>query len=383
LQFGEDLELFFRTMIGTGANPNVAACVVIGIEPGWTQRIVDGIAKTGAAVQGGGLDGKGNDYAAALLGSSISWAGSSFSFGSAGTVDAVTSTTIALPAGNDSAVNLLGSGVNGNQTNQTFVVTYTDGSSKSYTQSLSDWHTPQSYPGETLVSQMSYRITATGATDNRAFNLYGYSFALDSTKTVKSIRLPTNRNVVVLAIDLTPAGKAATPAAAPTFAPAPGTYSAAQSVTLADSTPGALIYYTTNGTTPSTSSLLYSAGTPVQISSTTTLQAIAVASGYGNSGVTSGTYTISQQGATPVSVNLSGVANVAGIAKTGSAVPAGGMDTHGYAYAATLLGTSATWGGSTFSFVAKSASCFQLPSSSGMPFAQRSARTRRSGSPGI
>jgi (2R)-sulfolactate sulfo-lyase subunit beta len=52
LQFGEDLELFFRTMIGTGANPNVAACIVIGIEPGWTQRIVDGIAKTGKPVTG-------------------------------------------------------------------------------------------------------------------------------------------------------------------------------------------------------------------------------------------------------------------------------------------------------------------------------------------
>ena len=41
LQFGADLELFFDTMIGTGKNPNVAACVVIGIEPKWTKRIVD------------------------------------------------------------------------------------------------------------------------------------------------------------------------------------------------------------------------------------------------------------------------------------------------------------------------------------------------------
>src|SRR5262249_29595693 len=46
LQFGEDLDLHFRTMIGTGSNPNVAAVVVIGIEPGWTNRIVDGIKKT-------------------------------------------------------------------------------------------------------------------------------------------------------------------------------------------------------------------------------------------------------------------------------------------------------------------------------------------------
>ncbi len=52
LQFGEDLELFFRTLIGTGANPNVAAVVVIGIEPEWTHRIVEGVAKTGKPVEG-------------------------------------------------------------------------------------------------------------------------------------------------------------------------------------------------------------------------------------------------------------------------------------------------------------------------------------------
>ncbi len=50
LQFGEDLDLHFRTMIGTGANPNVAACIVVGIEPGWTQKIADGIAATGKPV---------------------------------------------------------------------------------------------------------------------------------------------------------------------------------------------------------------------------------------------------------------------------------------------------------------------------------------------
>jgi (2R)-sulfolactate sulfo-lyase subunit beta len=52
LQFGADLELHFRTLIGTGSNPNVAAVIVIGIEPQWTKLIVDGIAKTGKPVQG-------------------------------------------------------------------------------------------------------------------------------------------------------------------------------------------------------------------------------------------------------------------------------------------------------------------------------------------
>ena len=60
LQFGEDLELHFRTMIGTGANPNVAAVVVIGIEPEWTQVIVDGIAKTGKPVTGFSIEQKGD-----------------------------------------------------------------------------------------------------------------------------------------------------------------------------------------------------------------------------------------------------------------------------------------------------------------------------------
>ena len=56
LQFGADLELHFRTLIGTGSNPNVAAVVVIGIEEGWTQRVVEGIAETGKPVTGYGIE---------------------------------------------------------------------------------------------------------------------------------------------------------------------------------------------------------------------------------------------------------------------------------------------------------------------------------------
>ena len=56
LQFGADLDLHFRTLIGTGSNPNVAAVVVIGIEEGWAKKVVDGIAATGKPVQGFGIE---------------------------------------------------------------------------------------------------------------------------------------------------------------------------------------------------------------------------------------------------------------------------------------------------------------------------------------
>jgi len=60
LQYGEDLELYFRTMIGTGSNPNVAAAVVIGIEENWTRKIADGIAETGKPVAGFSIEGHGD-----------------------------------------------------------------------------------------------------------------------------------------------------------------------------------------------------------------------------------------------------------------------------------------------------------------------------------
>ena len=83
---------------------------------------------------------------------------------------------------------------------------------------------------------------------------------------------------------------ATTQVATPTFSPAAGTYSAAQSVSLSEATPGATIYYTTNGTTPTTSSTKYAG--PITVSSTETLEAIAAATGDTNSAVGSATYTI-------------------------------------------------------------------------------------------
>src|SRR6202034_3027792 len=75
--------------------------------------------------------------------------------------------------------------------------------------------------------------------------------------------------------------------------PAAGSYTSAQSVTISDATSGATIYYTTNGTTPTTSSTRYTG--PIAVSSTETLDAIAVDSGDTNSAVASAAYTITMQ----------------------------------------------------------------------------------------
>jgi hypothetical protein len=83
-------------------------------------------------------------------------------------------------------------------------------------------------------------------------------------------------------------------AAPPTFSPAPRAFSGAQSVTLADTTAGASIDCTTNGATPTGASPVYSASTPIAVSSTTTIQPIAIAPGYWNSAVASGAYTSAQ-----------------------------------------------------------------------------------------
>ena len=110
--------------------------------------------------------------------------------------------TLPLPAGNYTTLSLLGAGVNGNQANQVFTVNYTDGTSTSFTQSLSDWFTPQNYPGESKALTMPYRLNLNGTLDNRTFYLYGYSFALNPAKTVASLTLPKTGNVVVLAVDV-------------------------------------------------------------------------------------------------------------------------------------------------------------------------------------
>jgi hypothetical protein len=152
----------------------------------------------------GGLDGDGNAYSSNLLGTSVTWNGTTFTLGPANSPDAWSNTTITLPAGQFSTLVILAAAVNVTQsgTTQTLTVNYTTGSPTTLTQNFSDWYNPLGFNGESIAKSMGYRDTYTGGRDNRTFDLYGYSFAIDPNRTVASITLPATRNVVVLAAAL-------------------------------------------------------------------------------------------------------------------------------------------------------------------------------------
>ncbi len=138
----------------------------------------------------------------------------------------------------------------------------------------------------------SIYYTTDGSTPTNASALYSPSMPItvSSTATIKAIAVALGYLTSSVASGTYTINLPA--AATPTFSPAPGAFNAAQSVTLSDTTANASIYYTTNGTTPTTASTLYSAPSPIAVSSTTTIEAIAVAPGYSSSAVASGTYLI-------------------------------------------------------------------------------------------
>lgn len=171
-----------------------------------SQFTLNGIYTDGTTYTTGGLDGVGYSYSANLLTSSRIFNGVLLSFGPSNQLDAVACSgqTVALPAGQFSSLMLFATGIQGNQASQSFTVQYTDGTTSQFTQSFSDWFTPQKYAGESEGVAMAYRNFDNGTKDQRNFNLYEYRFALTSTKTVQSITLPNNSNVVILAATLVP-----------------------------------------------------------------------------------------------------------------------------------------------------------------------------------
>ncbi|MFC1400492.1 chitobiase/beta-hexosaminidase C-terminal domain-containing protein [Streptacidiphilus sp. N1-5] len=140
------------------------------------------------------------------------------------------------------------------------------------------------------TSGASIRYTTDGSTPTASSTLYSTPLSITATTTVKAIGILSGSTNSAVASATYTISTAPSTVATPTFSPAGGTFSSAQTVTLADSTSGAGIRYTTDGSTPTASSTLYS--TPLTVSATTTVKAIGILSGLTNSAVASATFTI-------------------------------------------------------------------------------------------
>ena len=127
--------------------------------------------------------------------------------------------------------------------------------------------------------------TTDGTVPTKASTVYAGPITVSANETIKALAIPSNYAASVVA-----SAVYAIVAAAPTFAPAAGKYTSAQSVTISDAVSGATIYYTTDGTVPTTGSTVYAG--PVTVSADQTLKAVAIAQNYTNSAVASAVYLI-------------------------------------------------------------------------------------------
>lgn len=154
----------------------------------------------------------------------------------------------------------------------------------------------QSVTITTTTPNATIRYTTDGSTPTEsAGTIYSGAITVSSTETLKAIAYEAGwTDSTVSSATYTITGAAATP----TFSPAGGNYTSGQSVTITTTTPSATIRYTTNGDTPSrTTGTLYTG--PVSIGATTTLKAIAYATGLSDSAVFTAAYTISVTAGTP------------------------------------------------------------------------------------
>jgi hypothetical protein len=172
-----------------------------------------GMTTDGVPATNGGFDGAGNTYSwtalgdsasgGALSGSTLVSGGLAIDIGSPNQPDFTWAAGQTIEVtGSGSVLTLAGAAVNGGQANQQFTLTFTDGSTATWTQSLSDWCDPSTYPNEAILSTQSYRNTASGGTDATTNHIYSYGYTLPEGKTLKSITLPYNANVRIFGVAL-------------------------------------------------------------------------------------------------------------------------------------------------------------------------------------
>ncbi|MEK0314597.1 chitobiase/beta-hexosaminidase C-terminal domain-containing protein [Cohnella sp. 56] len=142
----------------------------------------------------------------------------------------------------------------------------------------------------TATSGAAIRYTTDGSTPTSASTLYTGAINVTSTQTIKAIAIKSGMTDSAVATAAYTINSGDQRAATPTFSPAAGTYTSAQSVTIGTATSGAAIRYTTDGSTPTSASTLYTGA--INVASTQTIKAIAIKSGMTDSAVATAAYTI-------------------------------------------------------------------------------------------
>lgn len=151
----------------------------------------------------GGFDGGGAAYSGTALGRSVLTNGVTFRLGPVGAADVLPARGQTLKlSGKHKSLWLLGAAIEGTQRDQTVLVTYDDGTTARFEQNFSDWYTFENFPGEVRAVRMPYRVMANGTRDERPFNVYAYGFTLDASKTLKSLTLPANENIRIMAVSV-------------------------------------------------------------------------------------------------------------------------------------------------------------------------------------
>ena len=132
-----------------------------------------------------------------------------------------------------------------------------------------------------------FYYTTNGTTPTTSSSQYISPIGVADDTTLEAIAVESGYETSAVA-----SGKYTIKGPKPTFSPPAGKYPTAQSVTISDEISGATIYYTTDDTTPTTSSQVYTA--PINVHSSETVKAIAVATEYGNSPIAAAAYKIAE-----------------------------------------------------------------------------------------
>ncbi len=322
------------TVSATNAGGTGSATLTVTVSSPATSYNVYALWTPGTAITHGGADSYGNGYNSSLVGGSVTYAGNATTFAAPNAADAWSGVTVALPAGTYTQLNMIGSAVGGTVTGQVFTVNYTDGTTQSFTQNLSDWGSTQGYAGETVVNFQTTRLAQNGSVAQIPTYIYGYTFTLNG-KSVQSITLPSTRQVIAFG-----------------FSTGTGTASAKPVITgsgTASGTVGSPFSYqisatnvpTSYGATGLPAGLTVNTSTGV-ISGTPTAQGVSTvtvsATNAGGTGSATLTVTVSSP-ATPYSVYA--------LWTPGTTITNGGADSYGNGYNASLVGSTLTYSGTS------------------------------------